>query len=128
MRLVDLIEFIHISATNQATAKSGRGYSSYSSDGDVPFSLYHFHLSIQEQVSKEGKFSGASCQKISKGKIFKIKLLFSQNFVFWKPNLVFRSLRTFFFMPQGRHNILLLKTSYSEIHRVFFEYCSRYRA
>ena len=44
----------------------GGGYLVYLFDGDVPFSGYRFRLFLLEQGIKEGKFSGAGSQKMSR--------------------------------------------------------------
>ena len=69
------------------STREGGGYFVYLSDGDVPF----FRILLSPIVSgtgiKEGNFSGAGCQDMSKGKILilyeKFIPIFSPIFVFW---------------------------------------------
>ena len=44
---------------------------------------YHFRPFFFNRVSKEGSFSGAGCQKFSKGKTLLDQVVFSQIFLSW---------------------------------------------
>ena len=74
--------------------ESRKGYLVYLSAGDVPFFRVSFSpIFFQNGVSKEGKFSGAGCQNMSKEEIL---LLFS-------PILVFLSILFTDFSRTGYH-------------------------